>query len=303
MPMNTCCTRQTDCASCPRAADEVLAYKRIHRGRHLPATRFEQNNLIFLLEGELLVNSEEYPNTTLERNQVILQPIGSLIELLAITDVEYVVYRFTQLPVICHSRYEEILKWTEAPAACVPLTAIPKLRRLLDDLAESLEEPTPPCDNYLTLKCRELVYLLMCYYPKEQACTFFHPISSYTESFHYFVMRNYDKVKNVEEFARRGGYALSTFRKQFKEMYNMPVYEWVLAKKREGILNDLLYTKQRVTSICEHYGFDSLSHFAHFCKDAFGDTPRSLRQRAANGEKIVILNKEKDSSCHRPETH
>ena len=33
-------------------------------------------------------------------------------------------------------------------------------------------------------------------------------------------------------------------------------------------------------------GFDSLSHFAHFCKDSFGDTPRALRKKAANGEKI-----------------
>ena len=30
----------------------------------------------------------------------------------------------------------------------------------------------------------------------------------------------------------------------------------------------------------------ALSHFAHFCKDSFGDTPRALRKKAASGEKI-----------------
>ena len=55
-------------------------------------------------------------------------------------------------------------------------------------------------------------------------------------------------------------------------------------KKREGILNDLQHTKQRISTISTRYGFDSLSHFAHFCKDSFGDTPRSLRKRTANGE-------------------
>lgn len=57
-------------------------------------------------------------------------------------------------------------------------------------------------------------------------------------------------------------------------------------KKREGILEDLQHTKMRITEICNRYGFDSLSHFAHFCKDSFGDTPRALRKKAAGGEKI-----------------
>ena len=76
-------------------------------------------------------------------------------------------------------------------------------------------------------------------------------------------------------------------------MYGVPVYEWILDKKREGILNDLQYTKQRISIISARYGFDSLSHFAHFCKDSFGDTPRALRKRLANGEKIPSYAKSK----------
>ena len=88
------------------------------------------------------------------------------------------------------------------------------------------------------------------------------------------------------------GYTTTTFRRLFKNMYGVPVYEWILDKKREGILNDLQYTKQRISVISARYGFDSLSHFAHFCKDSFGDTPRALRKRSANGEKISIICKE-----------
>ena len=40
------------------------------------------------------------------------------------------------------------------------------------------------------------------YYPLPQLRAFFYPISTYTESFQYFVMQNYSKAKNVEEFAR-----------------------------------------------------------------------------------------------------
>lgn len=86
-------------------------------------------------------------------------------------------------------------------------------------------------------------------------------------------MQNYDKVKNVEEFAHLGGYTTTTFRRLFKNMYGVPVYEWILDKKREGILDDLRYTKQRISAISSRYGFDSLSHFAHSAKTLWRHSP------------------------------
>ena len=241
-----------------------MIYSQYPKGQHFSAEKCTQNCIIFMLKGELLVNSEEYPGTTLQARQCILQAIGSKVELLALTDVEYLIYWFTELPLLCEERYKEILETAHAPLTYTPLD----------------------------IKCQEIIYILSCYYPIQQISTFFYPISTYTESFHYFVMQNYDKVKNVEEFAHLGGYTTTTFRRLFKNMYGVPVYEWILDKKREGILNDLQYTKQRISAISTRYGFDSLSHFAHFCKDSFGDTPRALRKRAANGETITIICKE-----------
>ena len=303
MTMDTCCTRQIDCTTCPKISEGVLVYNQFSQGQYFPAEKCTQNCMIFMLKGDLLINSAEYPGTTLHSNQIILQAIGSTMELLALTDVEYIVYRFTELPALCEERYKEILNRSEAPLTYTPLTAIPKLKYLLKDLAEYLREQSPACGKYIDIKCQELVYILTCYYPLPQISTFFYPISTYTESFHYFVMQNYDKVKNVEEFAHLGGYTTTTFRRLFKNMYNVPVYEWILDKKREGILNDLQHTKQRISAISARYGFDSLSHFAHFCKDSFGDTPRSLRKRSANGERITIICKEKageDNSGTKP---
>lgn len=292
--MNNYCTRQIDCTQCPKISEGALVYNRFPQGQHFSAEKCIQNCMIFMLKGELLVNSNEYPGTTLLNRQFILQAIGSKVELLALTEVEYIVYWFTELPVICEERFKEILDSSEAPFTFTPLVAIPKLRHLLDDLSEYLQEQSTACGKYIDIKCQELVYILTSYYPLRQISTFFYPISTYTESFHYFVMQNYDKVKNVEEFAHLGGYTTTTFRRLFKNMYGIPVYEWILDKKREGILNDLQFTKQRISVISNRYGFDSLSHFAHFCKDSFGDTPRSLRKRAASGEKITILKTKED---------
>ena len=285
MIKNSYCKRFTDCAQCPKAAQGTFVYRNFPRGQHFPADKCTQNCILFMIKGELLVNSQEYPGTSLRDGQFILQAIGSKIELLALTEVEYIVYWFNELPQICESYYREILNTSEAPLTYTPLVMNYRLSRFITDLGEYLTEGIS-CGPFIDIKSQELVFLLTCYYPRPQLSNFFYPISTYTESFQYFIMQNYNKVKNVEEFAHLGGYTVTTFRRLFRNMYGVPVYEWILDKKREGILDDLQHTKERITDISTRYGFDSLSHFAHFCKASFGDSPRALRSRAAKGENI-----------------
>ena len=285
MIKNSYCKRFTDCAQFPKAAQGTFVYRNFPRGQHFPADKCTQNCILFMIKGELLVNSQEYPGTSLRDGQFILQAIGSKIELLALTEVEYIVYWFNELPQICESYYREILNTSEAPLTYTPLVMNYRLSRFITDLGEYLTEGIS-CGPFIDIKSQELVFLLTCYYPRPQLSNFFYPISTYTESFQYFIMQNYNKVKNVEEFAHLGGYTVTTFRRLFRNMYGVPVYEWILDKKREGILDDLQHTKERITDISTRYGFDSLSHFAHFCKASFGDSPRALRSRAAKGENI-----------------
>ena len=293
MIRNFPCKRHVDCSLCPKAAEGTLIYRKYPQGHHDPAEKCTQNFMMFILHGELLINSQEHPGVTLHEGQFILQAIGSKIELLALTEVEYIMYSFNELSTICEDRYKEVIDSSEEPNVYTPLQFNERLTNYLFDLRQYLIEDIP-CGQFVDLKTKELVFLLLSYYPKSQLSEFFFPISTYTESFHFFVMRNYEKVKNVEEFAHLGGYSVTSFRRLFKNMYGMPVYEWILNKKREGILEELKYTKARIGDISQRYGFESMSHFAHFCKASFGDTPRSLRNRAANGERIGIIKEEPD---------
>ncbi len=285
MPGDSFCIQYTNCTGCPKNVENILVYRNLPKGEHISKDKCTQNCMLFMIKGELLINSEEHPGITLRERQIILQAIGSKVEILALTDVEYVVYWFNELPLLCEDRYKEMMEQAEAPLTYTPLIMSERLYHLVTSMPEFLAEENP-CSKYIDLKCKELVFLITNFYPLPQLGSFFYPISTYTESFHYFVMQNYSNVKNVEEFAHLGGYTTTTFRRLFKNLYGVPVYEWILEKKREGILEDLQHTKMRITEICNRYGFDSLSHFAHFCKDSFGDTPRALRKKAAGGEKI-----------------
>lgn len=242
MPRDSFCIQYTNCTGCPKNVENILVYRNLPKGEHIPKDKCTQNCMLFMIKGELLINSEEHPGITLRERQIVLQAIGSKVEILALTDVEYVIYWFNELPLLCEDRYKEMMEQAEAPLTYTPLIMSERLYHLVTSMPEFLAEENP-CSKYIDLKCKELVFLITNFYPLPQLGSFFYPISTYTESFHYFVMQNYSKVKNVEEFAHLGGYTTTTFRRLFKNLYGVPVYEWILEKKREGILEDLQHTK------------------------------------------------------------
>ena len=223
MPKDLFCIQYTNCTGCPNVNENILVYRNLPKGAHIPKDKCTQNCMLFMIKGELLINSEEYPGNILREKQFILQAIGSKIELLALTDVEYIVYWFNELPLLCEERYREITEQAEAPLTYTPLIMSERLHYLITSMPEFLGEESP-CSKFIELKCKELAFLITNYYPTPQLSSFFYPISTYTKSFHYFVMQNYNTVKNVEEFAHLGGYTTTTFRRLFKNLYGIPVY-------------------------------------------------------------------------------
>ncbi|KWR59153.1 hypothetical protein AA416_00783 [Bacteroides cellulosilyticus] len=101
MQTYSACGAAMSCQQCPKAVGNAIIYASHSRGFHLPAQKCEENIMIFLLKGEVLVNSQEYAGTTLRAGEFILQAIGSKYEILALTDVECVCYRFNQPEFFC----------------------------------------------------------------------------------------------------------------------------------------------------------------------------------------------------------
>lgn len=68
----------------------------------------------------MLVNSKEYAGTVLHAGEFILQAIGSKYEILAMTDVECVCYRFSKPDFFCEDRYNHIMKEVTPPLIFYP---------------------------------------------------------------------------------------------------------------------------------------------------------------------------------------
>ena len=164
MPRDSFCIQYTNCTGCPKNVENILVYRNLPKGEHIPKDKCTQNCMLFMIKGELLINSEEHPVITLRERQIVLQAIGSKVEILALTDVEYVVYWFNELPLLCEDRYREMMEQAEAPLTYTPLIMSERLYHLVTSMPEFLAEENP-CSKYIDLKCKELVFLITNFYP------------------------------------------------------------------------------------------------------------------------------------------
>ena len=161
----------------------AIIYASHPRGFHLPARKCEENIIIFLLKGEVLVNSKEYAGTVLHAGEFILQAIGSKYEILAMTDVECVCYRFSKPEFFCEDRYNHIMKEVTPPLIFYPLTITPELQLFLESSKAYLSEEKI-CREILCFKRKELAFILGNYYSDYELSMLIHPLAQYTNSFH-----------------------------------------------------------------------------------------------------------------------
>ena len=110
---------------CPKSVENAVFHVFHKQGFHIPVIRSEFNFMLFILKGEILVNSEEYAGTTVKTGEFVLQPITAKIEILAMIDTECIYYRFNQPELFCDKRYHHIMNDIPGPLINTPLKIVP----------------------------------------------------------------------------------------------------------------------------------------------------------------------------------
>lgn len=89
-----------------------------------------------------------------------------------------------------------------------------------------------------------------------------------------------DNIMNslsLNELAVLSGRSLSSFRRDFLSIYNMPPSQWIREKRLKKAQEYLQSTTMTVTDICYTLGFESIAHFSRIFKSRFGYPPSGFR--------------------------
>jgi len=84
---------------------------------------------------------------------------------------------------------------------------------------------------------------------------------------------------SVNDLAYLSGRSLSSFKRDFQSIYNMPPYHWLRERRLDKAKELLINTSMSVTDVCFMTGFENNTHFSRAFKERYGCSPISYKQQ------------------------
>lgn len=100
-----------------------------------------------------------------------------------------------------------------------------------------------------------------------------------------FMNENYMYNAPLVRFAELSGRSLSSFRREFKQLYGTSPNRWLINKRLEIAYQKLTEEGCLVSQIYLELGFETLSHFSRKFKEKYGVSPSNLQVYSRNNQK------------------
>lgn len=94
-----------------------------------------------------------------------------------------------------------------------------------------------------------------------------------------FMEKNFMFNLQLEKFSYLTGRSLTTFKRDFNNIFNTTPQRWLTQKRLELAHYRLTENKLRPIDVCFEAGFENLSHFSFAFKKKFGYSPKQLLDR------------------------
>ncbi len=149
------------------------------------------------------------------------------------------------------------------------------IERFIDSLAQSFELNGAISQKILALKFEEIMLYLTDKYGAPFLAYLESLLASKQElSFKTIVEENVYSNLNIEEIAFLCNMSLSTFKRQFTQIYGTPPGKWFQKKRLDKAKEALRNDKLKASEIYMDYGYNDLSSFSIAFKKEFGVSPK-----------------------------
>ena len=89
-------------------------------------------------------------------------------------------------------------------------------------------------------------------------------------------MQFYPQVETAKELMELLHMSPSAFKRKFYEAFGTSAKQWMIQKKKEKLLRDIVMTNLSIIELAEKYKLTA-NYLTTFCKRHFGKTPKQLR--------------------------
>lgn len=157
------------------------------------------------------------------------------------------------------------------------------IQKYIEGLLFYFENPSLVNDEILILKFKEIILLLS---QSQEADTIRVILSQLfsptTYTFKQVIEANLFLQVGIEELAQKTNLSISSFKREFKKLYNDSPAHYIKTKKLERAAELLIVSNERITDVAFECGFNDLASFTKSFHDKYGASPKNYRLKFKN---------------------
>jgi AraC-like DNA-binding protein len=158
------------------------------------------------------------------------------------------------------------------------------IQKYIEGLLFYFENPSLVNDEILVLKLREIILLLSQSQEAETIQVILSQLfSPTTYTFKQIIEANLFSPISVEDLAQKINLSVSSFKREFKKLYNDSPANYIKTKRLERAAELLLISNERITDIAFACGFNDLANFTKSFHDRFSTSPSNYRLKQKEG--------------------
>ncbi|AEV98116.1 AraC family transcriptional regulator [Niastella koreensis] len=158
------------------------------------------------------------------------------------------------------------------------------IQKYIEGLLFYFENPSLVNDEILVLKLKEIILLLSQTQGVETIQVILSQLfSPTTYTFKQIIEANLFSPISVEDLAQKINLSVSSFKREFKKLYNDSPANYIKTKRLERAAELLLASNERITDIAFECGFNDLANFTKSFHDRFSTSPSNYRLKQKEG--------------------
>jgi AraC-like DNA-binding protein len=152
------------------------------------------------------------------------------------------------------------------------------IQKYIEGLLFYFENPSLVNDEILVLKLKEIILLLSQTQDAETIQVILSQLfSPTTYTFRQIIEANMFLQVNVDALAEKTSLSVSSFKREFKKLYDDTPANYIKSKRLEKAAQLLLISDERITDIAFNCGFNDLANFTKSFHDKYKVTPTTYR--------------------------
>ncbi|BHH84530.1 helix-turn-helix transcriptional regulator [Desulforhopalus sp. 52FAK] len=143
--------------------------------------------------------------------------------------------------------------------------------------------------SLLKLKLEELLLLIIDEDSNQLFRSFLHQLHSIRKQNLLDIMEDYfRKPLKIEELAQLSGRSLSSFKRDFQNLFQESPRQWVTNRRLEEARALLLSSETNVSEACFAVGFENVSHFSQLFRKRYGRSPSTMKEEMGQAPLIAL---------------